>query len=88
MDLLKNKGCTILNRCYMCKEEEQTIDHPPALLKTDNPVAANICTIWYRVDNSLFSKEGTPKLARIFSRELEEKNLEKCSLVPILDSME
>ena len=27
LDLLKRKGWKILNKCYMCKEEEKTVEH-------------------------------------------------------------
>ena len=88
LDLLKRKGWKILNKCYMCKEEEKTVEH--ILLQGSKAV------ILWQLIYALFGVQRVMhslvkcafwacELARDLCRREEKKGLESCSIMLVID---
>ena len=80
LDQLKKRGRPLANGCYLCEEEEETLNH----ILVHYPKAR---LLWDWVGLSFLSSVGPTCLARNQSGQEAQESVEDSSSLPLLDSV-
>ena len=85
LDQLKKRGRFLANRCYLCEEEEETLNHLLVHCLKGQNALVGYSGVWMGL--SFLSAAGPSCLARNQSGQEAQENLEGCSSLPLLDSV-